>query len=119
MTHAKPFTLNECNEVIQRVRREPDYIRQISYYFDEFHLIKHWHTQQCTLIVYRDRDERPPPYDITFSFEEIVYIYLRIMDKCQVTGRGGIAEVGNGYEVAVGNADTMPGRMKPVLAASA
>ena len=47
--------------------------------------------------------ERPPPQTLAFSYQNVLYIVLRVLDHCQGLGFGGYAGLGKGYTTSVGN----------------
>ena len=57
----------------------------------------------CSVVVYRDAEMRSPPYELTFSFKDVLYVVLSVLGRCQNMAHGGFARVGRGYTVSVAN----------------
>ena len=53
--------------------------------------------------------DRRPPYNLTFSYKDVVSVVLDTLKHCQESGHGGYAGIGKGYVVATGDARVAPG----------
>lgn len=105
---AQEIRLPDCVDVLSRIIHESNYRNPIAYFYDHFALIKSWYYRPCAIIVYRNKVDRGPPYNLTFSYRDIVSVVLATLKHCQESGHGGYAGIGRGYVVAAGDARIAP-----------
>ena len=99
----QPLQIEDCEGTFREMRRDPDYEQEDDYVFNREARIAGWSRGVCSILVGRDDERRPPPYDIHFSTQEVVGVIFNIFQACQSRGHGGLAKLGRGYFVTVGS----------------